>query len=75
MNYIFRLLVESHIWNKDTNSLFDYESKDYFKSNSTITNNGYLMRNDKSLIFQENEKPSPTTKLFLTNIKKSKGKI
>lgn len=44
------------MWNKDSNSLFDYETNDYDISKIQINSGGSLRRNDKKLMFLSDSK-------------------
>jgi hypothetical protein len=46
-------VVNSHYWNKDSNSLFDYEADEYTSSAAKITRNGYIIRKDKDIDFYD----------------------
>jgi hypothetical protein len=46
-------VVNSYYWNKDSNSLFDYEADEYVSSSAKVCRNGYLYRKEKDLYFLE----------------------
>ena len=50
----FRLQVISHIWNKESNSLFDYDSHDVTSSKVEISKNGCILKGDNKTILYKN---------------------
>jgi len=50
------LIVNLHFWNKDSNSLFDYEADEYIKSTLKVKKAGIMLRKDKQLQFLDKNK-------------------
>jgi hypothetical protein len=44
-------VVNSYYWNKDSNSLFDYEADEYTSSSAKVSKSGYIMRRDKDISY------------------------
>ena len=65
--------IESKIWKKDSNALFDYESNDYNISKKVITESGYLHRTDKNHLYLEHEEDYSSKTTYMATIKKAKG--
>jgi hypothetical protein len=47
----YRLKINSTVWNRESNSLFDYETEDYHLSNCEINRSGFLFRLNKKIAF------------------------
>ena len=68
------LHVETKYWNKETNSLFDYETNDLNINQLSLNTNGNLYHWDKGLVFTEHKMSMGSKLLFMSSIKQTKGK-
>ena len=52
----YQLNIKASIWNKDANSLFDYESENYIFSNLTVNKNSKIIKSGKTIKVSTNTK-------------------
>jgi pSer/pThr/pTyr-binding forkhead associated (FHA) protein len=57
------------VWNKDSNLLFDYETTDYTISESLVSSNGSIIKNDKKIFFNNKNKTFSENCLYNIAIK------
>lgn len=64
-------MVETETWSKDSNELFDYETKDTTSLTITTKKNGFLYRNKNAIVYTAETYNTPWQKLLDINCDKT----
>ena len=68
--------VLTQVWNKESNSLFDYESSDYTTKNHLVLTFGHFVRHEKHISFiKEKDKIFSKKSFYIFSINKTEGTI
>ena len=71
-----RLLVLTQTWNKESNSLFDFESNDCTRKSHVVTSKGHLIRHDKYTYFIKDTDKIPSSKpVYMLSVSKNESNI
>lgn len=65
------MTIESETWAKDSNELFDYETKETHHLNFTTNRAGFLYRNKNTLVYTNETYSTPWQKLLDINCDKT----